>query len=264
MRCRYATQAAEPCAIIPLVRGARQVVLVGDHRQLGPLAASPQASAQGLSVSLFERLLACGVQPLLLQQQYRMHPAIAAWPSAHFYQSKLLSALDASCFQVPAPLEGPVSFVHVEGRDRLSGASRRNEPEARRAVQLVGALLAGGEVGGEGIGVVAMYRAQAQLIRALLQEAASGAGAGAAGAAGNGTAWQQVEVSTVDGFQGREKEVILVSTVRLGCLGFVGDERRLNVALTRPRRGLVVLGHRQTLAQSAAWASWLAALPGGG
>jgi len=80
------TQATEPECMVPVVLGARQLILVGDHCQLGPVVMSKKAAKAGLSQSLFERLVVLGIRPIRLQVQYRMHPALSAFPSNIFYE----------------------------------------------------------------------------------------------------------------------------------------------------------------------------------
>eukprot|EP00850_Spirogloea_muscicola_P000714 SM000002S05794 [mRNA] locus=s2:2220492:2226275:- [translate_table: standard] len=225
-----AAQATEPSALIALVAsGASSVVLVGDPRQLPPTVLSQEALQNGLAVSLFERLQACGIQPLLLNTQYRMHPAIAAFPSKAFYDSKLQSQ--------PRPSDRPAALGYAT--------------DIKHVVKIVTGFVEADNVEGgcEAIGIITPYQGQARLVR-LLQELFQAAG----------PSWEGLEVKSVDGFQGREKEVIIVSTVRAGAsgaLGFVQDPRRLNVALTRAKRGLVVVGSARTLVSSPIWRAWL-------
>ena len=113
-------------------------------------------------------------------------------------------------------------------------------------------LLAGGELEAEDIGVVTPYRGQVELVQKLLSSEEEFAG---------------LEVNSVDGYQGREKEVILFSCVRAnedGRVGFLADWRRLNVGLTRSRRGLVIFGHLATLRNDPVWAAWLDHMAGAG
>ena len=150
----------------------------------------------------------------------------------------------------------PIAFVPVDGREQSEGNSHANPAEAEEVRRLVASLLAAGDVQELDIGVVSPYAAQVRLLRRLLGGVRPGAAR--AGPCGPRSA---VEVSSVDGFQGREKEVIIVSTVRAnasGGLGFVRDQRRTNVTLTRARRGLIVLGHPATLsADKETWGPWI-------
>ena len=281
-----ASQATEPAALVALLRRCRAAVLVGDPAQLPPTVVSQDALSAGLGVSLFERAAAAGVATALLDTQYRMHPAISAFPSARFYGSKLLDGVGgrerAPPRSFPWPdARSPVAFISVEGgvevraggvgfhtsdgggggpdaRSPDAGGSYANAAEVA-AVLAAARLLVMGSGGGGGsgppsavlhpdsIGVITPYAGQARALRLALDAAGS-------------PALAAVEVRTVDGFQGREKEVILFSAVRsnpAGRVGFLADARRLNVALTRARRGLIVVGARHTLASDPHWRAWL-------
>ncbi|CAK9854930.1 unnamed protein product [Sphagnum jensenii] len=252
-----ATQATEPACLIPIIRsGADSLVLVGDPAQLPPTVISQQATEMGLAVSLFEHLQQCGVKPLLLDTQYRMHPALAAWPSRMFYGGHLFShPLDSDR---PAPeglwpnREKPILFVDcANGKEEttVEGNSWLNRSEASQVVKIVQLLLSCPDTSGD-IGVIAPYSAQVRLLRELFEVIEKE----------TKEKFPNLEVSTVDGFQGREKEVIVFSTVRCNeekHLGFVMDSRRMNVAITRAKRGLVVVGNEATLSSSIHWRSWL-------
>jgi hypothetical protein len=250
-----ATQATEPAVLVPLIRGCRQLVLVGDHCQLPPTVLSTRAEEEGLGVPLFSRMVACGVPPFMLDTQYRMHPAIAMFPSDLFYGGKLKNGVSAPerrpLAGFPWPREEfPVAFVPVQGTEVDDGVSKLNEAEAAAAYDAVEALLKGGQCQFSDIAVVTPYAAQARLIRRLLRRLTQG---------------QQgyVEVSSVDGFQGREKEAVVFSGVRCnpyGSIGFVKDWRRVNVSFTRARRALIVIGNDSTLRRGDpdTWAPWLA------
>ena len=222
------------------------MVLVGDQKQLPPTVCSGEARAAGLETSLFARLAASGqLPPSLLRTQYRMHPLIRAWPSSYFYAGRLEDAPEAKARAPVAALPSPVLFCDVaEGRDEKApvGSSMLNRAEVAAAVSVVQRLRS--ELPAASLCVLAPYRGQVGAVRRALARAGVGG----------------IEVATVDGFQGREQEVVVFSCVRAndeGRLGFLADPRRLNVALTRARRGLVVLGHRATLRHDPAWASWL-------
>ena len=240
-----ACQSSEPACWIPLLR-AGKVVLAGDPCQLPPTILSQEAAEGGLAVSLMERVMAtCGPGvSRLLTTQYRMHADIMAFPSAEFYGSELVA--DASVAghllrDLPGvsdtPMTAtPVQFIDTAGagydeeREAESG-SRLNPQEAAVVVRVVRELLAAG-VPAESVAVITPYNGQARVLRDVL--AADG-----------------VEVDSVDGFQGREKEAIVISLVRSnaeGEIGFLADTRRTNVAVTRARRKLVVVGDSATLA----------------
>ncbi|MBR80137.1 MAG: hypothetical protein CMA88_05100 [Euryarchaeota archaeon] len=245
-----ATQATEPAALVPLVKGARQVVLVGDHRQLPPTVISRRAEQGGLGRSLFERLVDMGIVPHLLNTQYRMHPSISEFPNSHFYGGLLEDGVSASDREAPTGLlwpdwEAPLTFLPVDGEEVLSpdGASKENPAESAWVVKILSDFVEAGGLSNDDIGIVTPYAGQVRSIRDMLPESL-----------------QSVEVRTVDGYQGREKDVIIFSSVRSnrdGNVGFLSDRRRLNVALTRARRGLVVVGNPETLRHEKNWRAWL-------
>jgi ATP-dependent RNA/DNA helicase IGHMBP2 len=240
-----ATQAVEPVTYHALL-AARRVVMAGDHRQLPPTVISPEAARDGLAVSLFERLVALhgGVASVMLREQHRMHEDIMALPSRAFYGGAL-RAHPAVAGHTLAALVGegvdapPVLFLDTAGRGwddaQPPGTdSRANDGEAEVVALRARELLDAG-LPPRDLAVITPYAAQARRIRERTR------------ALGVDDA---VEVDTVDAFQGREKEAVLVSLVRSnaeGAAGFVRDLRRLNVALTRARRHLFVVGDGATL-----------------
>jgi len=252
-----ATQATEPAVLVPLTRGCRQLVLVGDHCQLPPTVLSTRAEEEGLGVPLFSRMVACGVPPFMLDTQYRMHPGISMFPSDLFYGGKLNDGVSPP---ERRPLQGfpwpreefPVAFIPViEGFEFDDGASKANEAEAAEVCNAVVSLLKGGQCTVSDIAVVTPYAAQVRLIRRQLR-----------GMLPRGPPF--VEVASTDGFQGREKEAVVFSAVRsntYGTVGFVSDWRRINVSFTRARRGLIVVGNPDTLRRGdpdtlGAWIQW--------
>ena len=244
-----AAQATEPETLIPLACQPQRALLAGDPCQLCCMCVSPRAKAAGLERSLMGRLMAAGSCPLhFLAIQYRMHPAIAAFPSRAFYHGRLT---DAPCVLEPAAVApwvrqlgrshlGPWAFVDVaegaEARDAPDG-SIYNAAEAAAVARLVRTLrdewgVAVGRL--EALRVLTFYSAQVAAIRRAL------AAEGVAGAS----------VGTVDGSQGAEADVVLLSCVRANgraALGFVDDWRRLNVAITRAKSSLIIVGHARTL-----------------
>lgn len=241
-----ATQSVDPVSLVALQRG-RRVVLAGDPCQLAPTVIDLDAARGGLSLTLFERLQTR--QPAavsLLRVQHRMHKALMAFPSASMYGGRLEASPDVADHVLetlpgvrPDPLRpSPLCFVDTAGTgfqevQTASDPSTSNPQQAERTLREVQRLLARG-VPPQEIGVITPYEAQARRLREGLR---------AARAAG-------LEVGTVDAFQGREKEAIVVDLVRSneeGVLGFLEDVRRMNVALTRARRFLLVIGDSATL-----------------
>jgi len=239
-----ATQAIEPLGLLAFLR-ARTVILAGDHRQLPPTVLSMEASRLGLSTSLFERLLADHGDAVkrMLREQYRMHEQIMTFPSREMYGGELrahpsvakrtLAEVLTPRVAVDAP---PVLFLDTAGKgfddEVAQGSESRFNPGeaalvAARAKELLDAGLPPAE-----LAVIAPYSAQADLLRERSPH-------------------PDVEVDTVDAFQGREKDAILVSLTRSnagGDIGFLADLRRMNVAITRARRHLFVVGDSATLA----------------
>lgn len=254
-----ACQTTEPACWIPLLRCER-VVAAGDHCQLPPTVVSPDAQREGFSVSLLERLMRSDPETLSrrLDVQYRMHASIMGFSSAEFYDGTLVAAPEVAG-RLLSDLPGiaaddwtatPVHFIDTAGASfdeelEPDGESRRNPGEADVVQRVVGLLVDHGLPARE-IGVIAPYAAQARLLR----ERFAAAHAAADRQIGSGR-FEGLEIDTVDGFQGREKEAIVISLVRsnaTGEIGFLGDVRRMNVALTRARRKLVVVGDSATLA----------------
>ncbi|HEY2839180.1 MAG TPA: AAA domain-containing protein [Pirellulales bacterium] len=250
-----ACQSTEPGCWIAIARADR-VVLAGDHLQLPPTVLSIEAARQGYDRSLFERLAEMdgGVLLRRLDVQYRMHAAIMGFSSQEFYdaelaahpsvESHLLSGLlgVASAASTDSPLE----FVDTAGAGfdeslEPDGQSRLNRREAELVVSKLNALLAAG-VQASQIGVITPYAAQARLLREKLPDG-------------------ELEIDTVDGFQGREKEAIVISLVRSndeGEIGFLSDLRRTNVAMTRARRKLLMIGDSATLSHHPFYARLIA------
>jgi len=244
--------------LIPLVAGAKHVVLVGDHRQLGPVIMSKKAAKAGLGQSLFERLNLMGIQPIRLQVQYRMHPALSEFPSCTFYEGTLQNGVTAADrLQLDMAFPWPVShrphmFWTQLGLEELSssGTSYLNRTEAAAVEKLVTLLLRCG-VPPDSIGVITPYEGQ----RAYIVQHMARVGSL------RQQLYASVEVASVDSFQGREKEYIILSCVRSNehaGIGFLNDPRRLNVALTRARQGCVILGNPKVLSKQALWHDLLA------
>ncbi len=239
-----ATQATEPLSWIPMTL-TKKVVMAGDHFQLPPTIRSKEAETQGLAITLFERFHAILSEDYrqLLERQYRMHEKIMGFSSRIFYKN-LLVADDSVKNHRLCDLPGvrdcgetrdPIVFIDTAGKGfeeylEEGSQSRYNPEEASLVlVQLRKALECG--VPPKEIAVISPYSAQVRLLTSQSPDA-------------------DIEIDSVDGFQGREKELVIVSLVRSnmeGEMGFLTDTRRMNVAMTRARRKLVVIGDSATL-----------------
>jgi len=249
-----ACQSTEP-GYWPVVLRVEKLVLAGDHCQLPPTVLSTQANLEGLSKSMMERLVERWGKLVTRQltTQYRMHQKIMEFPSEHFYAGTLVAdpsvaghtLADLSGVQTESLNTQPVLFVDTSGADWTeeldpNGESKLNPREALWILKQVDALLDAG-IQPEQIAVIAPYSAQVRFLRDRCSNTS-------------------VEIDTVDGFQGREKEVVLISLVRSntqGEVGFLGDTRRMNVAMTRAKRRLIVIGDGSTLGRNSFFKEWI-------
>lgn len=252
-----ATQACEPEALIPIVHGCKQLVFVGDHCQLGPVITEKRAAAAGLGQSMFERLVALGVRPIRLQVQYRMHPALSYFPSITFYEGTLQNGVSAedrksSLAEFPwVDTAHPMIFWAQTGPEEVSasGTSYLNRVEASAVEKAVTHFLKAG-IPSDEVGVITPYEGQ----RAYVVSHFARMGPL------RHDLYRDVEVASVDAFQGREKSFIIMSCVRSNehqGIGFLSDPRRLNVALTRARLGNVIIGNPKVLSRQPLWANLL-------
>lgn len=267
-----AAQASEPLSWVPLVRG-RRAVLIGDPRQLAPIIHSQEANDAGLGRSLMSRLMPnaravipdaaalaqSGVLSVALNTQYRSNAAISDWASRESYGGRLLpddSVRGGLLCELPGVQKTNVTSTAMllvttrvdSGRipneyvERRVGGSYINEGEATATAAHVLFLLKTG-VQGADIAVISPYAAQVRLLRSVLSAALSGV----EGA-------RDVEVSSIDAFQGREAQCVVISMVRCNRgrrVGFLADARRMNVAVTRAKRHVTILGDHRTIASDA-------------
>ena len=243
-----AGQALEPACWIPLLRCER-AVFAGDHQQLPPTIKSNEAARAGLAVTLFEK----GIRKhpghsRMLEVQYRMHEAIMRFSADYFYGGKLV-AHESVKSSLLRPHQPPVDFVDTAGCSYNEAQdpetlSRFNEQEAHLLIRLVERLIE--DIGPEtwladGItmGIITPYRAQVDLLHKLAEHSAY-----------LEPLHKLVTINTVDAFQGQERDVIAISFVRSNDkaeVGFLGDIRRTNVAMTRARKKLIIVGDSATL-----------------
>jgi ATP-dependent RNA/DNA helicase IGHMBP2 len=243
-----AGQALEPACWIPILRSAR-VVFAGDHQQLPPTVKSNEAAKQGLAETLFEKIIAR--QPktaTMLEVQYRMHQDIMKFPSVYFYNDKLV-AHDSVRARLLLPNQSPVEFIDTAGTgfqemQDPETLSRFNEKEAELLIRQVEKLVE--EVGmeewlqhGITVGIITPYRAQVDHLHKLADASDI-----------LEPLHKLIAINTVDAFQGQERDVIVISFVRSndkGEVGFLNDIRRTNVAMTRARKKLIMIGDSATL-----------------
>lgn len=260
-----AAQALEASCWIAIQKADR-IVLAGDHRQLPPTIKSPAALSGGLDKTLMQTI--CENKPRcvsMLNVQYRMCDEIMQFPNREFYDGQLHSdpsvkyrgILDwdtaIEWIESETPLENPESLENLDRLDHLEspgellasdGLSRINPAEAKQALQTLHDYIE--RIGRDrilyerlDIGIISPYKGQVQLLRRMLRR---------------DSYWKPlrplISINTVDGFQGQERDIILISMVRQneqGQVGFLSDLRRMNVAITRARMKLIIIGHSPTL-----------------
>ncbi|KAF9485837.1 hypothetical protein BDN70DRAFT_870734 [Pholiota conissans] len=245
-----AAQAIELSSLIPLKYGCSRCVMVGDPQQLPPTVISPEATRFGYNQSLFVRLQRSNQDAVhLLSIQYRMHPDISRLPSKVFYDGRLLDGPDMAVKTKQLwhahDKFGTYKFLNVSwGVEESVGRSLSNPAECKMAADLFNRLR--GDFTNVNfdyrIGIVSMYKAQINALRNLFVQRFGA------------EIIRKVTFNTVDGFQGQEKDIIILSCVRAGPglqrIGFTADIRRMNVALTRAKSSLFILGNAATLERS--------------
>ncbi|EHP87932.1 IGHMBP2 family helicase [Methanotorris formicicus] len=229
------SQSMEPSALIPIVK-SKKLIMAGDHKQLPPTVLSED---EELKKTLFERLIKTYPNfSSILEIQYRMNEKIMKFPNKAFYDNKLkahksveshtiFDLIDVEVDEEDKFIinEEPIVFIDVKGKEKRDkdSTSYYNEEEAKVVAKLVGIF----KKYNIPVSVITPYDAQVKLISNLCDG----------------------EVNTVDGFQGKEDEVIIISFVRTKKFGFLEDLRRLNVAITRAKRKLIIVGCKELLSQ---------------
>lgn len=247
-----AAQALEAACWIA-IRKADRVVFAGDHCQLPPTVKCIEAVRGGLGHTLMQCIVKQKPETVsLLKVQYRMNDEIMRFPSEWFYGGMLQSAPEVK-YRGILDFDTPIEWVNTEGMDcneEFVGESygRINKPEAELSISQLKSYIT--RIGKErfldehiDVGVISPYKAQVQYLRQLIKR---------------DTFFKPfrplITVNTVDGFQGQERDVILISLVRAnedGQIGFLNDLRRMNVAITRARMKLIILGDASTLTRHA-------------
>ncbi|CAD8142454.1 unnamed protein product [Paramecium pentaurelia] len=246
-----AAQCTEPSNIIPLRLGIQKMILIGDPKQLPATTFSPVSHQTLYNRSLFERILDNNFKPYFLDIQYRMHSEIRMFPSEYFYQNKLKDHESTNIRNLPTNFfKNRVLFLDIiDGQEQKDGTSNINEQEALIIVQLIKSIKE--EFPTQTIGVICAYKSQVRYIKTLLKQKYTDE---------NFFDQTTITINTVDSFQGQEKDIILFSCVRssqTGGIGFLNDGRRMNVALTRAKNALFILGNAITLSKSDLWKSML-------
>jgi superfamily I DNA and/or RNA helicase len=251
-----AGQALEPASWIPVLK-ARRLVLAGDHCQLPPTVKSASAASGGLGATLLERTILLHPRSVvLLEQQYRMNRLIMGYSSHTFYEDRLHadpSVADRRLFQD----DDPLSFIDTAGcgyEEERNDAGLSNPEEAafllRHAAWLVTALENHYSTGSfPTIGIISPYRLQVQLLQELLPLSHE-----------LRRYSHKITVNTIDSFQGQERDIIYIGMTRSNPdsrIGFLSEIRRMNVAMTRARQKLVVIGDSATLAQTPFYAGFI-------
>ncbi len=243
-----AGQAIEPACWIPILK-AKKIVLAGDHCQLPPTIKSAEAARSGLSKTLFEKCIELHPKAVsLLEEQYRMHEKIMNFSSEAFYDGKL-KANAAVAQRLLFAGDIPLLFIDTAGcgfDEKLEGTSSTNPEEAAFLMKHLQRLLI--ELNADytttdfpSIGLISPYKQQIAILQEQLAHLPD-----------IDTYKHSISVNTVDSFQGQERDIIYISMTRSnseGEIGFLADIRRMNVAMTRAKQKLVVIGDSATLAQ---------------
>lgn len=249
-----ACQCTELSSIIPLRYGCQRCIMVGDPNQLPPTVLSGVASNYKYNQSLFVRM-AKHSTPFLLNVQYRMHPEISRFPSLEFYDGKLTDGPDMDIINKrpwhECPPLTPYKFFNIamgQQERNIKTMSLTNKEEVRVAIELIDFLFKkyDSKVDFVGkIGIISPYKEQMQKMRSEFIRYFGG------------VINKYIDFNTIDGFQGQEKEIIIISCVRAdentSSVGFLKDFRRMNVAFTRAKTSLWILGHERSLMRNKLW-----------
>ncbi|BAV08355.1 DNA helicase, putative [Filimonas lacunae] len=252
-----AGQALEPACWIPILK-AKKVVLAGDHCQLPPTVKSSEAARNGLSTTLLEKCTALHPEAVtLLEEQYRMNENIMGYSSQVFYEGRL-KAHTSVAQHLLHDADTALNFVDTSGcgfDEKIEGTSTTNPEEAaflfKHLTQFVTGLQ-GHYTNGHfpSIAVISPYKQQVQLLKEQLLHSPE-----------LQPYAEYITVNTIDSFQGQERDIVYISLTRSNTenkIGFLSDIRRMNVAMTRARKKLVVIGDSGTLSNLAFYADFIA------
>ena len=236
------TQSPEVETLLPILKGSRHVTLIGDPQQLSPTILHPKGKQTGMHITLFERIMK--IKPeikSLLNKQYRMHPKIAEFISLNFYNNELTNGVTIqertnhnfnNKFNWPNK-NFPIIFINVEGREKLSisGTSYYNHNEYFIIKKLLEEKFPNDQINNTCI--ITPYLGQKEYLETELNI--------------------KIEISSIDSFQGKEKDFIIINTVRNNKnneIGFLKDMKRLNVSISRAKYGLIIVGNANCLYNS--------------
>ena len=279
-----ATQCCEIECLLPIVHGSKHVILIGDQKQLGPTILYPKANSLGMNISLFERMIK--IYPdnyIMLKKQYRMHEELAKFPSDFFYEGKIKNSSkhkeNKICKKILKKFywpkkDIPIIFINTNNKttsnsnltdfnrinkkdlnlkniftsERNMGKSYENELEADITIKVINIIksIKTYNEGDYNIGIITPYIGQKKLI---LEKLYFNDKKNYFDCINNNI----ISIASVDSFQGKEKDFIIINTVRSNYKNFIGflkDPRRLNVSLTRARHGLIIIGDAHCLANS--------------
>ncbi|WP_370362839.1 AAA domain-containing protein [Mucilaginibacter flavidus] len=239
-----AGQALEPACWIPILK-AQKLIMAGDHLQLAPTIKSNEAARAGLSTTLLEKCVALHPEAVtLLEEQYRMNETIMGFSSKEFYGDRL-KAHESVAHRLLIPGDLPFTFIDTAGcgfDEKLEGTSSINPEEAAFLIKHLTQLEESLQVDAAGFPTIAVISPYKEQIR-VLQELLLSSEVLQAHA-------DKISVNTIDSFQGQERDVVYISMTRSntsGDIGFLADIRRMNVAITRAKKKLVIIGDSSTL-----------------
>ena len=251
-----AGQALEPACWIPILK-AQKLVLAGDHCQLSPTIKSNEAAQKGLSNTLLEKCVALHPESVvLLEEQYRMNEMIMGYSSRIFYEGRL-RAHESVSKHLLFPEDTPLAFIDTAGcgfDEKSEGTSTSNPEEASFLFKHLTQLVAGlnnyyEPTNFPTIAIISPYKRQVDLLKEQLMHSPALQIYGDA-----------ISVNTIDGFQGQERDIVYISMTRSNAdskIGFLSEIRRMNVAITRARKKLVIIGDSATLSQLPFYAGFI-------
>ena len=238
------SQVLEPAAWIALSKADR-VIMAGDHLQLAPTVKSKEALAKGFGNTIFERCIKAYDIDIMLTQQYRMHPEIMAFSNQYFYQGLLKT--DPSILGRKLKFENSTLFIDTAGCGydetlNKETLSTFNKDEAHFTINQLNKFVKGiNNPEDYSYAIIAPYKAQVELLRYFLSELKYPL-----------KIFKRISINSVDAFQGQERDIVFISLTRSnthGIIGFLSEEKRLNVAMTRAKYKLLLIGDSATLSR---------------